>query len=77
MKYCVETDSQVFRAKNGSIVSFACAIEALKEAASRRYFGDIYNVANNGGGLSAARVLQADHDRVLKAIEVVKRYLKV
>ena len=77
MKYCIETDSQVFRAKSGSIVSFACAIEALKEAASRRYFGDIYKVANSGGGLSAAKVLQADHNRVLKAIDVVKTYLKV
>lgn len=77
MKYCVETDSQVFRTKTGSIVSFACAIEALKEAASRRYFEDVYKVANSGGGLSAARVLQADHDRIRRALDVVKKYLKV
>lgn len=77
MKYCVETDSQVFRAKSGSIVSFACAIEALKEAASRRFYGDVYRVANSGGGLNAARVLQADHDRIVKALDVVKKYLKV
>ena len=76
MKYCLETDDQVFRAKVGAIVSFACAIEALKEAAFRRHYRDVYEAADCGN-LGAIKVLQADRDRVLKALGIVKKYLKV
>lgn len=77
MKYCIESDSQVFRTKKGDIVRFACAIEALKEAAARRYYGDIYRTACSAGGFGASRRLHGDYERVLTAIDVVKSYLKV
>lgn len=77
MKYCVDTDKQVFKTKTGDIVRFACAIEALKEAAARRYYGDIYRTACSTGGFGAARKLHGDYERALAAIEVVRSYLKV
>lgn len=77
MKYLVDTDNQVFKTKQGDIVRFACAIEALKEAAARRYYGDIYRTACSAGGFGASRKLHGDYERVLAAIEVVRSYLKV
>lgn len=77
MKYCIDSDAQVFRSKAGDIVGFACAIEALKEAAYRRYYGDIYRTACSAGGYRATKALLADYDRVQKAIDIVRTYLKV
>lgn len=69
-------DPSVFRAR-GSIITFACALEALKKAALRRHQSDLFRAHESYGGASQARALCRDFANVQKALDVIKDYLHV